>query len=527
MLTWARRATTGVAAGVVVLVVTAAGASAASGAWSFSEVPAGESVPSGQSFGSLPLYAAGNTTLRAVAHGGGSALDFRNWRDLSAGQKVDPTAAMLSSDPAWETSRQGGSDGGSDEFDPGTGSLAVSVWVKPTPAVDFPRGSLAPSKISPNLVQKGKANAAGGYWKMYLKMAKRSGELVWTPACVVKGGNGVLARVNTGRNAVALDPSLGYTLSCSRIGGVMSMTITPDGGTPVTVRGDTGATMSVSNAFPVSVGHKPRTTDPTDVYDGLLDSLSVSAGQSTAAVATVQSSDTVQPGQSFGSIPVYAAGNTTLRAVAHGGGSALDFRNWRDLSAGQKVDPTAAMLSSDPAWETSSQGGSDGGSDEFDPGTGSLAVSVWVKPTPAVDFPRGSLAPSKISPNLVQKGKANAAGGYWKMYLKMAKRSGELVWTPACVVKGGNGVLARVNTGRNAVALDPSLGYTLSCSRIGGVMSMTITPDGGTPVTVRGDTGATMSVSNAFPVSVGHKPRTTDPTDVYDGLLDSLSVSAG
>ncbi len=278
MLTWAKRATTGAAAGAVAVVVTATGASAATDTWSFSEVPAGQAVPAGQSFGSVPLYAASNTTLRAVSHAGGTALDYDAWRDLSAGQKVDPTATMLSTDPNWESDRKGGSDNGSNEFDPGSGSLAVSVWIKPTPASQFPRGGLAPSKISPNLVQKGKANAAGGYWKMYLKMAKRSGAYVWTPACVIKGGNGVLARVNNGRHAVALDPSLGYTISCSRIAGIMSMTITPDGGTPLTVRGDTGATMSVSNDFPVSVGHKPRTTDPTDVYDGLLDSLSISAG---------------------------------------------------------------------------------------------------------------------------------------------------------------------------------------------------------------------------------------------------------
>lgn len=46
-------------------------------------------------------------------------------------------------------------------------------------------------------------------------MAKRSGALVWNPA-LRRGGNGVIAKANTGRKAVALEDGVGYTLACAR-----------------------------------------------------------------------------------------------------------------------------------------------------------------------------------------------------------------------------------------------------------------------------------------------------------------------
>ncbi len=276
---WLRRGM--MATTVAVLSVAMAGvANAASSteSWDFSEVAPGSPVPASESFGVVPLYAASNTDLRAVSYSGRTALDYDAWRDLAPGQTVDQTAAMLSTDSGFESDRYGGSDHGSSMFDPGTGDFAVSLWVKPTPASQFPLGSTTYSKVSPNVVQKGRSNAAGGYWKVYLKMAKIGGALVWTPACVIKGGNGVKAKANTGRHAVPMTDGVGYTLTCARVGGDMTMTMTPDGGTPIVVGGTTGATMSVSNSEAVSVGHKPKTTDPTDVYDGLLGSLTISMG---------------------------------------------------------------------------------------------------------------------------------------------------------------------------------------------------------------------------------------------------------
>ncbi len=273
----------GVGVGAVSLLVAAMATSAsATGAssWDFSEVAPGAAVAPSQVFaGPVDLYAADTTTLTGVAHGGGSALDFNAWRNLSPGQSVDKVATMLSTDPGFASDRKGGSDSASTSFDPGTGDFTLSVWLLPTPASAFPRGSLKPSKISPNVVQNGRANATGGYWKLFLQMSDQGGgQLAWVPDCVFKGPDGTMARTNQGRSAVPMVDGVGYTLTCSRISGVLSLTMTPDGGTPLTLTSSDPATMSVDNAYAVSVGHKPGSTDPTDVYDGELDSLSISVG---------------------------------------------------------------------------------------------------------------------------------------------------------------------------------------------------------------------------------------------------------
>ncbi len=273
---WTRRGAAVAAAGTLSVAMAAAASAATGGAWDFSEVPPGATVPASQAFGSVPLYAASNTTLTAAAHDGGSALDVSAWRDLRAGQPVDPTSTMLSTDPGFESERYGGSDLGSDAFDPGTGDFAVSLWVDPTSAERFPRGSTKPSAISPNVVQKGRATAAGGYWKLYLQMSQRGAAYVWQPVCVLKGGDGSIAKANSGHNAFALTDGLGYTLTCSRTNGVLTVSATSDGG--VTDSASVAARMRVANSEAVSVAHKPRTTDPTDVYDGLLDSLTISMG---------------------------------------------------------------------------------------------------------------------------------------------------------------------------------------------------------------------------------------------------------
>ena len=276
MRVWSKRGAVAVAAGVLSVAMAAAASAATADAWDFSEVAPGDAVPASQAFGSVPLYAASNTTLWAVAHDGGSALDVDAWRYLAPGQQVDMTSTMLSTDAGFESDRYGGSDHGSDAFDPGTGDFSVSLWLEPTSASLFPRGSIQPSKISPNVVQKGRANAAGGYWKLYLQMSKRGAAYVWQPICVLKGADKTIAKVNNGHKGFALTDGLGYTITCARVAGVLSVTATQDGGASHTASAPSG--QQVANTEAVSVAHKPRSTDPTDMYDGLLDSLTISVG---------------------------------------------------------------------------------------------------------------------------------------------------------------------------------------------------------------------------------------------------------
>jgi len=278
MRRWGTRAlVAGVAAAAVVAGSTAASAATAD-TWTFGEVAPGDPVPPSQAFlGDVPLYAATTTTLRAVAHGDGTALDFAAWRSLPAKAKVNKFASELSSDESFQTDPYWGVDGGDDSFDPGTGDFSVSVWLQPTPAPDFPRGGLSPDKVSPNVLQKGRANAPGGYWKVYLQMVKVGTTLQWAPVCVLKGGDGRSANVGKRAQVLPIDNGVGVTVTCARTAGILTLTVTPDGGDPQ-VRTRNASTIDVANNEALSVGHKPGATNASDVYDGLLADLSVSMG---------------------------------------------------------------------------------------------------------------------------------------------------------------------------------------------------------------------------------------------------------
>ncbi len=238
----------------------------------------GDPVPASRAFGTAPLYAARTTTLTAVAHDGGTALDFDAWRSLAPRAKVDRFSTALSSDPRFQTDPGYGIDGGDDSFDMGAGDFSMSMWLQPTPATAFPRGSLTPEKVSPNVAQKGRANAVGGYWKVYLQMVRSNGTVVWSPVCVITGGDGRSAAVNKGAKATLLANGVGAVITCARVGGVLRMTVTPDGGPSRTTTKNTAGAIDVSNPEALSVGHKPGTTNAADVYDGLLAHLSISMG---------------------------------------------------------------------------------------------------------------------------------------------------------------------------------------------------------------------------------------------------------
>ena len=278
VMRWWGRGTVVLAGAAALSLVGASAADAATTAtWGFAEVPPGSQVPGGTAFGTVPVYASSRTTLRTVARGADSALDVAAWRDIAPGGKVDRWATALSSDPGFESSRVFGSDGDASTFDMGAGDFSVSVWLRPTPAPQFPRGSLRPEKVSPNVVQKGRANAPGGFWKIYLQMVRSGGVEYWAPACVIKGGDGRSAKLGTGTSAIPLANGAGVTVTCSRNAGVLRLAVTPDGGATRTI-GRNASTIDVSNAEALSVAHKPGTRNAADVYDGLLDDLAVSMG---------------------------------------------------------------------------------------------------------------------------------------------------------------------------------------------------------------------------------------------------------
>lgn len=268
------------AAVAVVLPASAASADPLlAGGWDFSDGDLGTVAP-GRSFGTVPLYAAGDrTSLSVVSVPPGQALDVVSWRGLRPGQAVSRTASMLSTDrDFWRTTKSWGSDGTSTTFDPGAGDFSVGVWVRPTDAAAFPRGSKGVGAVSPNIVQKGRSNAAGGFWKLSLQMVRTATGVAWAPECAVRGADGVNIAANRGGPVLTLVPGAGTRVTCSRVGDRLVLSLLEADGSERTASVGGAAGLVVSNKEAVSVAHKPGTTSALDVYDGLLSDLVVTTG---------------------------------------------------------------------------------------------------------------------------------------------------------------------------------------------------------------------------------------------------------
>jgi hypothetical protein len=188
------------------------------------------------------------------------------------------------------------------------------------------------------------------------------------------------------------------------------------------------------------------------------------------------------------------------------------------------------MLSSDANFETSSIGGSDGGSNLQDPESSVFSVSVWIKPDDPALYDLGTDSPSHVSPNIVQKGLSGTSGGFWKLSIAMLTSGGTRHWFPFCEFKNGATDLnpGWDNTaGRFAMAVGTS--YKVECVKSGANATVNVYTGGsGTPVFTKTlSAAADFSIANGNAVSVGHKPTSTDPRDVYAGALDNLNINKG
>jgi hypothetical protein len=266
---------------------------------------------------------------------------------------------------------------------------------------------------------------------------------------------------------------------------------------------------------------------------GVASAAFVSAQTGHARAEAVSLTWTPTAGTSFAVAPTSAlwqapSGSTVVAKDFDGGvARTIDFSAWRAAAPGEVLSPTASMLSSDPQFATDLvEGGSDGGSNVFDPESAGFAVSVWVKPTPAAKFPRGDLKPHAISPNIVQKGRLGTPGGYWKISEEMVATTAGARWAPLCTFQSELGELLKVNGSSygRLVMTDPRVGYTVRCELAAGVATLTVTPDGQAPQTRSLTSVGPFTVANTAAVSVGHKPLTTSATDIYDGLLRDLTI---
>lgn len=246
--------------------------------WAFSSARTGPVAP-GTAFGAPALYAAGDRTdLAIVQSPRGSVLDVASWRGLRPGVGVARNATTLSTDPAFWMQKPWGSDGTSTTFDPGTDNFSVSVWLTPTNAQAFPRGTKSVGSVSPNVVQKGTANTAGGFWKVSLQMVRTAQGLAWAPECVLRGRDGVTVVANRSGNVLALPPATGARITCARVGNQLILTVVGDDGSVRSSSVGGAGAIVISNRAAVSVAHKPGTTSAHDVYDGLLADLVITRG---------------------------------------------------------------------------------------------------------------------------------------------------------------------------------------------------------------------------------------------------------
>jgi hypothetical protein len=261
-------------------------------AWFFGSVVVGSTLTPGQQFtdstGTTILNAADAADPTTVS---GANLDaahpksvyFPGWEGVVSGGTVSKTDSMLSTDVNFETNSSGGLDGGSNLQDPESAPFSVSAWIKPDDPALFDLGGDLPPHISPNIVQKGVSGTPGGFWKLSTAMLTTSPGAVrhWFPFCEFKNGTTDLNPGwdnASGRFAMAVGTA--YKVECVKSGASATVNVYTGGSsTPVYTRTLTAAAdFSIANGLAVSVGHKPASTDPRDVYAGVLDNLNINKG---------------------------------------------------------------------------------------------------------------------------------------------------------------------------------------------------------------------------------------------------------
>ena len=147
----------------------------------------------------------------------------------------------------------------------------------------------------------------------------------------------------------------------------------------------------------------------------------------------------------------------------------------------------------------------------LEPGQGSFTLSLRLRSalTGAGRLPSAPAA----SFNIVQKGRADQAGGFWKLELSGdGSSTGRLRW----VVSDGS----RSAVVTSAVRVDDTRWHTVVAERRGDRAVLTV--DGVTASVSAGNVGD-VGPGNP-PVTIGKKPGSTDPRDAFAGWLDDLAI---
>jgi hypothetical protein len=192
-------------------------------------------------------------------------------------------------------------------------------------------------------------------------------------------------------------------------------------------------------------------------------------------------------------------------------GDGFEYPGWRN-----NVDTTGRLRGSVPA-----SGGVVQVTDPravFDPDPGfTLAVELKARLTAQGRLPTKASKGADPSYNVMQKGRANSSGGFWKLELA---GSGSQLGKIRCVVGDGR---------RSAVAVparrvDDGAWHAVRCEFAGGRLTAVVD---GTQATVSASALGAIHPSGQWGTSVwiGKKPGSTDPADAFAGWLRNAEFS--
>jgi hypothetical protein len=146
-----------------------------------------------------------------------------------------------------------------------------------------------------------------------------------------------------------------------------------------------------------------------------------------------------------------------------------------------------------------------GNDNRLNPGTGDYAVTMRFRTT-------------KTFGNIIQKGQAGAAGGYWKWEIPHGVLK--------CVFRGVNSSGKFIRKELNSpTALNNGQWHTVRCERTSTKVTMTI--DGTTTITANGQSG---SITNTVPLTIAGKSncdQVNTTCDYFTGDIDWVKIEHG
>jgi hypothetical protein len=192
-------------------------------------------------------------------------------------------------------------------------------------------------------------------------------------------------------------------------------------------------------------------------------------------------------------------------------GHGFEYPGWRD-----SVDSSGRLKGSVSAGGGVVQVADPNG--KFDPGPGlSLVVDLQARLTTQGRLPTKANKGADPSYNVMQKGRANSPGGFWKLELA---GSGSQLGKIRCVVGDGRRSAVAVSARR----VDDGGWHTIRCELAGGKLTATVD---GAPSTVSASSLGAIHPSGQWGTSVwiGKKPGSTDPADAFAGWLRNAEIS--